>query len=390
MHDNDKINLQHSSYYLKPMNKHIALSLVFGLVFFVTTFLIIEDYIQKYINQEFERMSIISIVVDDNTLKFWLSLVGHRKIISKFNNDPLIVRSHNCHELNHKIGKLIYQAKGNEVFSIDNFGCGLGLLHGAIKEAVVKKGLKKLTTDIENICQNLKTPLKQANCYHAIGHGLMSIYKYDLISSLEKCQDLESDKAKRRCSGGVFMESVMLLISGSGNGNHPGVIHNSNLYYPCSQVANYDLVTQQSCYEYQASRVLELNSKNFYDTVAFCKEAQESLRESCFRNIGQEAVFYHLDDSFEIVKICQIDKDYTNVCIHGAIYSVFNTLSNLVKNEPHKICNQLMGEQKNRCYKLLGKNVGDFFEDDLQKITEICNLSEEDFHSKCMEAATFR
>lgn len=289
-----------------------------------------------------------------------------------------------CHGPFHMTGRAAYKATGLEAFRLENNLCGSGYVHGAIEEYLKHTGTDDFEDKVNDVCKNYSSLNSRKNCYHGFGHGVMLNKNYDLIEALNLCDELDSEDKKNSCYQGVFMENIIGSINhGISHTSHKSHWVSSDPYYPCTS-QNLSDAKKEDCFYYQASWMLQLNGNNFKDASVLCENAPIG-NSNCFTNIGQEAVYSFPGNPAASIQICLISKEYKYDCIRGLIHTTINSLGEKVKYEPFNLCKELKNDaEKSFCYGYTGIKLSEIFEDDTNKIKELCGLSETEFIPRCL------
>lgn len=118
-----------------------------------------------------------------------------------------------------------------------------GCLHQFIEEALYTHGIGAIF-ELEEACTQTHEPVEQFQnswlkfvpCQHALGHGLVANFGYeieDLLRALETCQELTYFQPLMGCERGVFMEYSMRTFLGP---NEARVVTEDSYGGPCALV----------------------------------------------------------------------------------------------------------------------------------------------------------
>lgn len=240
------------------------------------------------------------------------------------------------HDIAHYIGAAIYDEKGLDGLKSCDTSFAFGCYHGLLEEMIVEKGINNLPEAVR-VCQDLPFST-QITCYHGIGHGVLSHFKYNLSPSLTECDDLFSSNFQHYCYTGVFMENSLA-------GYKRTTL--TNPLWPCNSV---DDKYKEACFGYQMIPLSNLYSNDPVKIAQVCQKAdKEEYIQSCIRGLAEMVTQQNISRPDQIVKICQsLDGNYSYNCqIDAAEEFVFQKQSyDLAKID---FCGPLLGDWKSQC-----------------------------------------
>lgn len=227
-----------------------------------------------------------------------------------------------CHQIAHSIGHaayLRYKTLGAAYPKGDSF-CWSGYYHGVTEKAIAELGPEKIKSEANDICSELAIKNRYSfdhfNCVHGLGHGFMSVARYNLFEGLKDCDLIKDSWERVSCYGGAFMENVMVASRGDGTSDY---LRSNELMYPCTAV---DTPYKQQCYLMQTSYALQQNGYNFADTFRLCRDVADSAyTTTCYQSIGRDASGSTVSDITRTLANCNtaLDHDGLENCMLGAV-----------------------------------------------------------------------
>lgn len=299
------------------------------------------------------------IMNNDRILKQYIKQYGAEKTIVFVKTLPV-----DCHQRVHKVGRLSYELKGNDAFSVPNGECMSGYTHGVTEAYFNKNGTNNLAKSLGLICRGKQNGFYAHQCFHGVGHGLMAYNDYDLPAALKGCGTLPPNHSnKESCYTGVFMENVVgaISIDEAKKSDKPEQFHSSEWLsddplFPCNAV---DKEYKSACYIFQTSRMIQVLN-NYEKVAAACASIETSYRSICFSSMGRDLSNTYQDDHASIERACS----YTNVetlqltCIDGASQDKFWHESE--QNEALNMCKELKNPNfKEKCYRTINARARD-------------------------------
>lgn len=258
-----------------------------------------------------------------------------------------------CHHAAHHIGEfLLGYYEGNLVTSLSNVKnvCGNALYHGILENylpvKVVLDDVPVDKLDIATPCINFDNSQSSntfRQCAHGMGHGLATVYDFDVFEAVKMCDAFENSRARYECADGLFMENHKQYFEQTGKGAY----REDDLLYPCNQVT--DLEFQEACYQYQGNIILSRNNFSYSNTFKICEEIpSEDSKQGCTRTVSQYMTDWYFSEDFEkIVAMCNdVNTLHPNSCIESAVYSLIM----YGDADPMQVlCPLFQGEQKVYC-----------------------------------------
>ena len=227
-----------------------------------------------------------------------------------------------CHERAHQTGRAAYELFGAAAFALASHECEAGAYHGATEAMFKERGTADLESDVQVVCGGSAVFFFRLQCIHGVGHGLMAWTSYELYDALDLCDRLETDRDRRACYSGVFMENVVGGLSGT-MGHFTDYLSDKDPHYPCNALTERYVAP---CYLYHSTRML-LMFEYDYDRVAEeCVNAPEIGRYHCFESFGRDLAAVSLGDPAKGLEQCHdtVDEPQHRVwCIQGSVQARF-------------------------------------------------------------------
>lgn len=192
-----------------------------------------------------------------------------------------------CHNRAHQLGRMGYEAFGDEVLKLNLPECHSGFYHGAIEAYFKKNGTTGLKEKLSYICPKDLNTFFMHQCKHGLGHGLMAWSSYELHETLEYCGLIEDEEGRSSCRTGVFMENIIGSLDTSPEARSRGHITkyiSSDPLFPCTDVKD---EYKRDCYFLQTDRMLALSKTGFSGIVDACDKAPEEYKDVCFGSMGR-------------------------------------------------------------------------------------------------------
>jgi hypothetical protein len=270
-----------------------------------------EEYTDRYGDSDID---IPISFFEDNYEKF-----GPDVMISVLNDNKF------CHEQGHNIGRVIYAHTKDvaESTAICKNQCTGGCIHGALMGLIESEHPEKktdpgahvstadltpaLTEKLQTMCDNsaITTYTGRGDCYHAMGHALLTLANYDIPSGIDLCHlyDQQGIGSVYFCATGIYMERD--IVYGEDDTKISPIYPCSNYPYPAA------------CFRYTLRRSFKLDSE--YETAAqTCLSLSGSQRSGCFHGLGFGAYKTVYRDKSKVNAVCgqgnDIDKQ---MCLEG-------------------------------------------------------------------------
>ena len=254
-----------------------------------------------------------------------------------------------CHENGHHIGMFLYGLVGNlseDILSIEK-RCGGSVHHGIIQNyfttSMLLKNQKIDEFEITHICDVvLESSLSKTECLHGIGHGLIESYNYDLISALNRCDELEE---AHYCYSGTAMGFGMNYFE-----TYKESLNEDEVLQVCKDLEE---KYQIACYQYQANNLLILKNLSTRDSLAVCDTLENTNEiKYCYRGIGLQ-IFSIYNNNFELYSSeCLLgNPNFQIYCLFGAEIGIIDQLG---MNKGFEFCKTLPEKFKSDCYSQIG------------------------------------
>lgn len=241
------------------------------------------------------------------------------------------------HDIAHFLGASIYDEQQLDGLKSCSSSIGFGCYHGFIEEFIVREGIEKIP-ELTSKCDML---LFVKSCYHGIGHGLLTYFKYSLPLALENCDKFTKERYQENCYSGVFMENGSHKKS-QGKKNDP--------LWPCNSV---EYKYKYACYQYQIYFLHTLFNDDYRAVFQACEsEVERKFANRCIQGIGEYLAQIHNYDSKKVISTCNIDSRSKNTCIDFAavVATMYGIPLDTVKKE---YCNQQKISERNTCISLI-------------------------------------
>ena len=255
-----------------------------------------------------------------------------------------------CHDDAHHIGNFLYEYfDGNIVAALANTDhrCGNALIHGVVEnhlpDQINSQNIALENLDITTVCDEIGGNDKSylgMQCVHGIGHSLTTVYDFDVIEAVLRCDEFQTKREQTMCSDGVFMEnSIEEYNTGGGN------FDENNMFYPCNQVVQR---YHEKCFVYQGSQILERNNYSPEPAIQVCKVLPSNDERWCiFGVINHMTIinFYEVDKTAALCKGMK-NLDYQEMCIDLAISNIVLYVDPELGDD---FCSEFSHEQKKMC-----------------------------------------
>lgn len=230
----------------------------------------------------------------------------------------------NCHPIAHHVAEfLLGYFDGNLSEAISHVGnaCGNALYHGVVENyfsiKILLEDVEIEDLDIISPCMNVGSSIDSnlhQQCVHGLGHSLATVYDFDVINAVKRCDEFENAVDQDRCSDGLFMEN------NNENFNEGGGSYDENdILYPCNSV---DEKYKFRCYFYQGYYILRLNDYSYSKSFEECEKIPDGEKYTvrCIHAISQDmSTQFFLNDHEKIVEMCEsLDSKYQWECIRVA------------------------------------------------------------------------
>lgn len=247
-----------------------------------------------------------------------------------------------CHDIAHAIGQagISITKDPKTVLTQCSDLCTSGCYHGAVEQYVQHTSSDTFLANLNNLCSS-------EACFHGLGHGLASIAQFDLQKSLQFCDRLDSENAKRNCGFGVFME----LYEPSSFNPIPLSIP-ENLLAFCSDLSG---VYLNVCYRNIGNYEL-VRTRDIKKAFNICDKIPKDYGRDCRLALGQATYFNSQGKAEYIISTCKnVLGDQFKDCIDGSLMS--GVSSDPLARHGFEICSQVDDSIKTHCYQFLGSHI---------------------------------
>lgn len=224
-----------------------------------------------------------------------------------------------CHPLMHGLGHAAFAHYGSyaAASAIQDEMCNSGYVHGLI-EAFFSQSDNLERTVVETCPVSGVQDLRQWQCYHGIGHGLMLVQNRQVASSIGQCERLPSEFAVKACVNGVYMERFIAV-------DHTGQVRPGATasIEDCRQAKS---AYKSACYYYAPTAYLALHDDGYLAAYEWCHEAEAKYISSCAGGVGGQAMKDNVSRPSVAAAIC---RSFATVhqaqCVDGAMGTYLHT-----------------------------------------------------------------
>jgi len=284
-----------------------------------------------------------------------------------------------CHQQAHHIGKFLLSYNNGNVTKAFNYGsklCGGAIYHGILEnyfeKSVLLDNIKPDEIDVKNSCKIFEDDWEiSLECSHGVGHGLASLYDFNLTKATNRCDEFEFDPQKFTCYRGVFMDNLNSFLEKKISSN----FNSEDLFYPCNTFdGNYAKV----CYTYQGVLINKLMKSTTAAIEQCMKLPEKEMIPYCYSGISVIANS-PLTTTYNFVKACQQgNDDFSKQCF--GMYAILIT-DWRGWDASIEFCKLSPEKYKRTCYEFLGK-----FAVDLGEITECSKAESNEYENICKNA----
>jgi hypothetical protein len=272
-----------------------------------------------------------------------------RVALEKLNADIQSVKvvQENCHSFTHAVGNAALAKFENDTKQAIKYNvdvCGGGYIHGIIEKYL------QLTPNASNEILNLCSDVSDFGCFHALGHGLMLMNKYDIVASVDGCQKLKSPDQKVFCGEGIFMEN---FDSENAEDSEKPFLNSTQPNEICS---NYINPYRNACFYYSGRYIFKAN-KNPIDSLQICTQAPTDQDSAdCVRGMSAGILRSDLLNPSKMEKYCDSIPSFITSCLEGGVnYYLF-----MLKDESKarvEMCDKFEdSSNKSKCLQLIKKS----------------------------------
>jgi plastocyanin len=333
------------------------------------------------------NFNIRAVAADDDALRYWLQLVGLKRMEAILLERSGGGNAFDCHQYAHQLGRVAYALYGAAAFRDVDDSCGSGLYHGAMEGFLTERGTTNFAREITALCRRLETRFARMQCHHGAGHGVMAYEGYNLPKALETCGRLPEAEARRPCYDGVFMENV---VAGQGFGalrGHKSPWLSADPHFPCNAVGDtYEL--RFHCYHMQTSWMISL-LQDFDRVVHECLKAPADVRGVCFESFGRDVASVTLRDRAGILRLCgRVPRQGGGYeeCISGAVTVIVGFWGEGLRDQASQVCRDVADTAKPACYRTIAGWLGSIFTDPARR-RQVCETFEALHREACLRGS---
>jgi hypothetical protein len=254
-----------------------------------------------------------------------------------------------CHTEAHDLGKVIFSQLRNigDSLQVCADRCYSGCMHGVLMEAFGKferrdsqrLNLTALKPVMKDLCaknQVMTTSYSPGDCAHGVGHALMFLASYDVLQTIQACDELGTPAMEYYCATGAYMEYV--------TERDPEDAVAKSVLYPCD---TYDYPA--ACARYKMVHVVRryYNAGKTTDTLKqLCETLKGRYRLGCYHGLGNGHMALIAAGKISIRRVCLgLAKDEEFVCIEGAM----ERMAKYKEPRALEVCQELDGENRSTC-----------------------------------------
>lgn len=254
------------------------------------------------------------------------------------------------HGAAHLFGETLFDVAGVGSILVCDADMNFGCFHGFVRAAVSALGLDAVKT-LDGACATLGSH-GAAICQHGVGHGILEYVGHDhLTTALEVCASLDQPDPFAGCSGGVFMEYNVPLLTDEGGeffvAARP-LTDPSNPYMPCDTLTSAPFA--QSCYHELAQWWKQVYPEDYAEFGRFCEAVQDAdNKNACMRGIAKiipQAAEYDVETSRALCALLPGEEAYGD-CIVQAAWAIHSNEQDYER--AHALCIYAPEEKKHEC-----------------------------------------
>ena len=259
-----------------------------------------------------------------------------------------------CHRITHAIGAGAlehYNGDPGKALAKGSTFCASGYYHGILERSLLGEPREAIGPITQEICSDksiTRSDFIHFQCVHGLGHGLMIYTGYELPTSLEYCDGLDTDWSRDSCYGGVFMEN-----SQSSYGTKSQWLKDDDLLYPCDWVA---AKHKYQCYLIQLAHIGPAVGFDWKKVSATCRQAEDDYIDVCFQSMGREISGQERHRSDDILADCSAAAAEERECIYGAARDV--TYNDAGPARAKVLCNTAAKAFRAYCWEGIGTILG--------------------------------
>jgi hypothetical protein len=256
-----------------------------------------------------------------------------------------------CHQIAHHVSEfLLGYFDGNLTKAISHVSnvCGNALYHGVVENyltlQVLLEDIEIDDLDIVSPCMNIGTTLESnlhQQCVHGLGHSLATVYDFNVIEAIKRCDEFQNNIDKDRCADGLFMENNNENIK-TGSGTFDDI----DIFYPCNKLEE---LYKFRCYFYNGYYILRINDYSYEQSFKICEKIpDEKFIPRCIGAISTDMTFQRFYNNHEkIIMMCDsVNPKYQWDCILNSL----NTLTLYFDtNMGEDLCNLVTKNLEEKC-----------------------------------------
>lgn len=253
-----------------------------------------------------------------------------------------------CHRITHAVGRgalTRLEGRGGAAFAEGMSTCGSGYYHGIAESSLgaLKPYPDTLGQRAVTLCRDATisaTRHQSIMCVHGVGHGIMLATRYDLLTSLQACEEFANDLNRENCTNGVFMEGFT-----SSYGLRSRWADQQDRFYPCTFVATR---YQRMCYRLITIRFLSQKGLDWPKVARICHSAPTPWPQECMYSLGRDAAGLTHFNGKQTERVCRHAKDHYARCIQGAVEVFTNELPDGIGAQ--RLCELVATRLRGFCY----------------------------------------
>jgi hypothetical protein len=314
------------------------------------------------------------------------------ELTQKRDSDKLIDAG--CHVLIHGIGRRAYRVtrRIDDALMHCSPMCDFGCMHGVMESFFFPPDSlgneirhltgEEVTARMPEACldppDESLTPLVAYQCYHGLGHAVLSAMDYtSLDEALTACDTLNGQFAADACHAGVFMENILAADQSK------RILDPARPLFPCTEVAE---PYRKRCFSEQTRALTERRLDADGITKA-CIEAG-AYADWCFDGLGRDSAALVLEEKpEEAAAICEGTPSWT-ACIRGMLRGLVDTRGS--GKEAAGFCAILTEERQSECFSETLSYLRDYYEPDTDLLNALCvSIGNEDAAKRCLDAMPY-
>ena len=251
-------------------------------------------------DQKLGTLNMFEVAKDEQKLEFWMRVFGYNRALSALESDagdPSVNSTESlgqCHTEAHYIGRMAHKLSGISSLTEERIDtrCQFGFYHGVMDVSLGNLAEDDIVRKISEKCASYTetNPVRRIFCEHAIGHGLLVHYDYDLPRALGKCSLVTPIDARGLCYHGAYMENAFVKL-GIGVGHETPWADWARPDFPCTSPALERIPgAVEHCY-FSQSLIWGAPFSRFDGraAIAGCLRVPAENRELCFTGLGFSA-----------------------------------------------------------------------------------------------------